>query len=315
MLAAVRILVFGPGMIGTLLAARLSAAGNDVTVLARGPRLSAIRERGLRIRSRAGEVIEARVDAVEALDGPGWDWILATLRGDQVSAALPALAAHRETRNVMILANHAGDLAPWAEAVGAERLALGFPGASGAFDADGVLVYQLAPRALQPTTLGQLAGHAARRLVELADTLESAGIPTAIEARMDAWLRCHVAWISTFALMSAASGYDGRIVVEDRALRRRTAAAAQEALAVVRALGVPLTPAGLRLLAHSPVSLVAFALGRVARDPAMRLVLEDPTPGRRAEARHMAGQMLELADRAGAPVPAYRALVDLAGVR
>ena len=51
-----RIAVFGAGAIGGLIAARLAAAGQEVTVVARGPHLAAMREHGLRLIS-GGEAI------------------------------------------------------------------------------------------------------------------------------------------------------------------------------------------------------------------------------------------------------------------
>ena len=42
-----KILVYGAGNIGSLYAAKLKNAGNDVAILATGKRLSEIRERGI----------------------------------------------------------------------------------------------------------------------------------------------------------------------------------------------------------------------------------------------------------------------------
>jgi Ketopantoate reductase len=44
-----RICVYGAGAIGGFIGARLAQAGEDVTLLARGPHLAAMRERGLRL--------------------------------------------------------------------------------------------------------------------------------------------------------------------------------------------------------------------------------------------------------------------------
>ena len=46
-----RIAVMGTGGVGGFFGAKLAAAGNDVTFIARGPHLAAIREHGLRIES------------------------------------------------------------------------------------------------------------------------------------------------------------------------------------------------------------------------------------------------------------------------
>jgi 2-dehydropantoate 2-reductase len=62
-----RIAVFGAGGAGGYLGARLAEAGEDVTFIARGGHLRAIRERGLRLESIAGDVL---VQPAKATDDP-----------------------------------------------------------------------------------------------------------------------------------------------------------------------------------------------------------------------------------------------------
>lgn len=83
-----RICVFGAGAVGGHLATRLSAAGNDVSIVARGEHLSAIQARGL-VLQRGSERIEARVKASDrtAELGPQ-DIVISTLKAN----SLPALA-------------------------------------------------------------------------------------------------------------------------------------------------------------------------------------------------------------------------------
>ncbi|MGE0660613.1 MAG: ketopantoate reductase family protein, partial [Reyranellaceae bacterium] len=51
-----RICIFGAGAVGSYLAARLAQAGKEVSVIVRGPHLAAIREHGLKLQTRDGEV-------------------------------------------------------------------------------------------------------------------------------------------------------------------------------------------------------------------------------------------------------------------
>ena len=60
-----RICVFGAGAIGGLIAGRLAIAGEDVTVIGRGPQLGAIKAKGIELRWQDGRVETARVKAVE----------------------------------------------------------------------------------------------------------------------------------------------------------------------------------------------------------------------------------------------------------
>ena len=52
-----RIGVFGAGAVGGYVGARLAAAGEDVTFIARGAHLDAIRESGLRLDSPNGDLV------------------------------------------------------------------------------------------------------------------------------------------------------------------------------------------------------------------------------------------------------------------
>ena len=90
---AMRFAVVGAGAIGGYLGARLSAAGEDVTFIARGANLAAIRAHGLRLIEEDGtQQPPARAQATEhpAEAGPH-DVILLTLKAHQVSAVAPAL--------------------------------------------------------------------------------------------------------------------------------------------------------------------------------------------------------------------------------
>jgi 2-dehydropantoate 2-reductase len=85
----VRICIYGAGASGGHFAIKLARAGHDVSVIARGPHLAAIRENGLQLRT-GGEVLSANVAAGERPDafGPQDVVIVATK-----ATALPAIAA------------------------------------------------------------------------------------------------------------------------------------------------------------------------------------------------------------------------------
>ncbi len=58
-----KICIYGAGAVGGLVAGRLAQAGHDVSVVARGAQLTAIREKGLRIRSPEGKEQAVRIKA------------------------------------------------------------------------------------------------------------------------------------------------------------------------------------------------------------------------------------------------------------
>jgi 2-dehydropantoate 2-reductase len=88
-----RFVVFGAGAIGGVLGARLHAAGHDVVLVARGPHLDAIRDRGLRVLDPTGDHmfrIPVVADARELGLGRG-DVVLVAVKSQDTLGALEAL--------------------------------------------------------------------------------------------------------------------------------------------------------------------------------------------------------------------------------
>ena len=87
-----RIAVFGAGAIGGLLAARLLEAGIDVSVVARGPHLEAMRARGLTLNSEGHSVTVQPRCLAPGEDAGALDYVFVTLKANGLVAAAPAIA-------------------------------------------------------------------------------------------------------------------------------------------------------------------------------------------------------------------------------
>jgi 2-dehydropantoate 2-reductase len=88
-----KIAVVGAGAIGGYLGARLSAAGEEVTFIARGTNLAAVQRNGMRVIGEDGaEVRSAGARAVEKpADAGAQDVVLLTVKAHQVAAVAPEL--------------------------------------------------------------------------------------------------------------------------------------------------------------------------------------------------------------------------------
>ena len=183
-----KILVYGAGVIGTLDAARLQEGGHRVTVVARGQRLADIRRYGLALEDIVGHGRSTtQVDTTERL-GPNeqYDIALISVRRDQVANVVPELTANHRIPALIFMLNNPTGSSDLAQALGRERVLLGFPGAGGT--RDGHLV-RYAMIAQQPTTLGELDGQRTARLHELVETFRQSGFRTTTSRDVDAWLR------------------------------------------------------------------------------------------------------------------------------
>jgi 2-dehydropantoate 2-reductase len=87
-----RIGIFGAGAIGGLMAAQLSRAGVQVTVVARGPHLAAMQSNGLRVRSGGDEYVTHPRCVADASEAGAQDFVVVTLKAHGLPGAAPAIA-------------------------------------------------------------------------------------------------------------------------------------------------------------------------------------------------------------------------------
>ena len=111
-----KVCVAGLGAVGGLVAARLALAGHEVSALARGATLAAVRERGLVLTSSQGERRVARIAAADAAVEPAAtpELLIVDLQGPGLAADAQATraadrpaddrAADDERRAVVVLA-------------------------------------------------------------------------------------------------------------------------------------------------------------------------------------------------------------------
>ena len=86
-----KIAVLGMGAVGGLLAGRLAAAGFEVSALARGATLAALRERGLRL-TMAGQDLSTPINATDDARQLGpQDLVIVALKGPALAAAAQSL--------------------------------------------------------------------------------------------------------------------------------------------------------------------------------------------------------------------------------
>src|ERR1700729_1255236 len=87
-----KLLVYGAGVTGSMFAARLHEAGHDVSLLARGQRLDALRQHGVQLAEADSPVVRrVPVPVVEHPAG-GYDLIAVLVRAHQVDAVLESHA-------------------------------------------------------------------------------------------------------------------------------------------------------------------------------------------------------------------------------
>ena len=300
-----KILVYGTGVLGSLYAARLSAAGNDVTVLDRLHRLADIREHGIVLE----EAISGRrsvevVGVAEELEPEElYDLVLVPVRKTHLSSVLPALAKNRHTPNVLFMVNSASDPGEIANALGRERVLLGFPGAGGTLE--GMVVrYKILPRWIQPTTMGELDGRVSPRLKRISGAFEEAGFPVAISSDMPSWQKTHIALVSPIANAIYAAGGDNYRLARTRDGLVLMVRAWREGFQVLEAIGTPITPPKLKVLKWIPELLQIVLWRQVLDTKFAEIVATRHANAARDEMKQLADEFMELTDASDVPTPA-----------
>jgi len=299
------ILVYGAGVLGSVYAARLHDAGHAVSILARGQRLADLRAHGIVLDdARTGARTTTRIPVVERLaPDDAYDLVLVLVRWSQVAAVLPALAANRRTPTVLFMVSNPVGPTAWVAALGRERVVLGFAGAGGSRDGQ-VVRYHVLPRWQQATTVGELDGQVTPRLTAIVRAFAEAGFPVATSPRMAAWLTTHITWTLPMSTALYMAGGDIYRLARTRDALVLLVRAIRENFRVLRALGIPITPASLHVFDRLPEPLLIAVLRRLLDTPTAELVIARHANAARDEYGAVAQDWQARADRASVPTPA-----------
>ncbi len=291
-----RIAIFGSGGVGGFYGARLLRAGEDVTFIARGAHLQAIRERGLRVESAQGGSFEVRARATDRPEEIGEvDWVLCAVKAWQVPEAGRAMAPLLGERGAVLPLQN-GIEAPdqLAEIVGRARVVGGATWIAAEIQAPGVIHHA---GAAQPRiVLGELDGRPSARADELRAAFARAGVrcETSTEIRAVLWTKLvFIAAVSGVGSLARANVGELRALPETR---RLVQCAAEETAAVARAQGVVLR-------ADVVAGAMAFLDGLAPHVSAS--MQRDFAEGRPTELEAQNGAVARLGRAMGVPTPTH----------
>ena len=312
-----RILVYGAGPLGSLLAARLHEAGHDVAILARGERLAQIKDRGIVLEDEeTGRQEVAHVPVVEALDPEDrYDLVMVVMRHNHVDAILPTLAANRHVPTVLFMMNNTHGAGPLVDALGAQRVLLGFPLPGGHRDGDVVRIVPVDEDHPYSLPIGEVDGVVRERTRAVAEVLTTMrGYDVDLRSDMEAWLQYH-ACVTILALGPAvcAAGIDMERLARTRDLQLLALRAMQQAFRGLRKdLGVPPAPRSFRALELLPEPIWVWLLSRVMRQGHAGASIEGHSAAARDEVAHVGEELLAQLRAAGAEVSVIEQLLPYA---
>jgi 2-dehydropantoate 2-reductase len=295
-----RIAIMGSGGVGGYFGGRLAAAGTDVTFIARGEHLAALRDRGLRVESPLGNIHLPRVTAVEdpASIAPV-DLIFFTLKLYDTEAGLRTIAPLVGPKTVVVsFQNGVESVDAMTRAFGRGHVAGGTTYVAAVIAEPGVIRHT----AMNRLIFGSLDGSRMPVLEELLETSRSAGFEGVLTDRImvDIWEK--FARLTVFSGMTAVARAPIGKVVNDPELFAMLEAALHESIAVARGRQVPLPG---RMFDE------VIAAFRSLPPHAKSSMLEDLERGRPLELPWLSGAVVRIGEAVGVPTPTHRQIVAL----
>jgi len=310
--------IYGAGAIGGLIGAHLARTGEDVTLIARGAHLAAMREKGLKVSGHSGDfTVHPRVTEDPAEAGPQ-DFVIVALKAHQVSAVAERMRPLLGPKTAVVMAVNG---LPWWYFHGVEgalkdrRLPVVDPGDVqwthiGPERIIGCVVYPaaevVAPGEIRHVendrfSLGEPNDRKTDRLIALSQAFIAAGFkaPAKTDIRTEIWVKL---WGNVaFNPISALTGGTLKSIATDPATRAVARAVMNEAEAIANKLGVTM-----------PIPVEKRIDGAAGVGEHKTSMLQDFERGRPVELDAIVGAVAELGRLVEVPTPMIDTIYALA---
>jgi len=316
-----KICVYGAGAIGGLMAAWLARSGNEVSVVARGAQLDAIRRSGLRVRSNgAMESFAVKADGDPRQFGPQ-DCVLVTVKAQSLTDVAESIAPLLGPDTTVVTAMNG---VPWwffdrlRFGDGRERLESLDPGGklTRAMPTERIVgcVIHLAASTPEPglishnmgrkLILGEPGGKNTARTKRIADALKEAGFEIIVTGAIEKEFWVKLLGNVSFNPVSALTVSTADRLIQDRQVKDYMINIMREVLAIGRAVGVDAD-----IDPEARIDM-ARALGKFKTS-----MLQDLEAGKPLEIDGLLAGTLEIARKAGVKAPYTESLFGLIKAR
>jgi len=302
----VNILIYGAGMISSIIASQLERNGQKVTILARGSHAEAIRSFGIVTHPLQGaDYYTAHPTVIETLaPEDDFDVILVTLRRNQHHEILPILAQNQHAKTIVFLGNNLGDAVDLLEQLPAEKILLGFGGSGG--ERRGDILYHFRDEhsgKVGKIWLGELDGKRTQRLQQLAQLFQQAGFDIEIQPHMDDWLKTHAALTLPLAFGLYRCEGNNYHLAQTRDALLMIFRAIKEGFKVVRKNGSRIIPVSYTLMAKLPEPVAVAILRKLFASETARIAIAVHANNARDEMYFLAREFQQLIQTAAVATP------------
>lgn len=292
-----RIVVMGAGGVGGYFGAYLARAGHEVTFIARGAHLEAIRRNGFRLEGARGDIVLPSVGATDdpaTLEGPADVILFAVKLYDTETVGEVIRPIVGPDTMVVNLQNGVDGPDRLASVIGADAVLGGAAYVSALIAEPGIVRYT---SDMSKIVFGELDGRVSDRAVAFRDACRDAGFEAEVSSDIRATLWDKFVLLATNAGLTTLLRKPAGEVYTDPEIMSLAEAMMREVVAVAAAEGVRTAP---DIVARSVALSKSFPPGMYAS------MYHDLARGRRIEVASLSGLLARRGAALGVPVPHHQ---------
>lgn len=288
-----RIVVFGTGGVGGFFGGRLAQAGEEVTFIARGEHLRAIKANGLKVDSSIGDFVIYPAKATDNVDEVGeTDLVILGVKAWQVPEAARAIKPLvGPATTVMPLQNGVDAVPQLVAELGSDNVIGGLCR---------IVSFVVEPGHIRhagftPTIIiGELDNRRTERVTKIEQVLKHAGLDTTIAADIQVALWTKFLFIASFSGVGALANAPAGVLRSDPKWRAQMLSAMEEIYRLAHARGVKMP--------SDSVDKVMAAVDGLPEDTTSSMQ-RDIAAGKSSEIESQNGAVVRMARESGVEVP------------
>ena len=303
--------IFGAGALGSILGGYMAETGEDVTLVGRKAHMDAIRAHGLIIEGMRGRHVVRDIRATaDSREVTAADTLILAVKSYDTADALASLAHLRgKVGAVLSVQNGGGKDDVLAEAFGREAVVGATSIVGGAMPAPGRVIHTNEGG----TWLGEFDGRRTARVEAIADAFRKASLPVEVRDDIRSAIWCKLNQMVPAATLACVTRLRVHEMYQEPSLAALFVELSREVAGVAARLGIPLVDCQgfpVKTLCSQPFDAAVesvIARGRGMQERGMTQVkistLQDLERGKRTEAEHVIGYVVDLAAAHGVAVP------------
>jgi 2-dehydropantoate 2-reductase len=295
-----RIVVFGTGGVGGYFGGRLAHAGENVTFIARGEHLRAIKASGLRVDSSSGDFVVYPAKATDNVSEVGeTDLVILGVKAWQVPETARSIKPLVGPITAVVPMQNGVDAVPQlADELGSDRVIGGLCR---------IVSFVVAPGHIRHAgftpsiIIGELDNKRSDRITRIENVFRHAGLDTTIAADIQVALWTKFLFIASFSGVGAVANAPAGVLRSDPKWRSQMLSAMQEIYALAHARGVKLP--------SDSVEKVMAAVDGLPED-ATSSMHRDIAAGKPSELDSQNGAVVRMALEAGVDAPTHTLIYE-----